>query len=332
MKKIFIALALLVSLVASNALGISDVGTAGSQFLKIGPTPRAVGMGEACIALINDASAIFYNPAGLAGLEVPVIGFANVQWIIDIQLNSVYAAMPAFKGVIGASVIALSMEDILVRTVEDPEASRGDKFGASSLALSLAYAMRLSDRFSVGLNFKGITERISNESASTIAFDVGTLYDTGFNGLRIGMSMSNFGPDLEMKGSELLVDYEPYPEWDRYPDVPSNLDVDPYRLPLTFKIGLAYDLMRTEDSYLTIALEGKHPTDNDEQAAIGVEYMIIPMFTLRAGYKINYDEESLSAGASFATQIGRNNYYLDYAYSLMGNLGGIHRFGFAIGF
>jgi hypothetical protein len=220
----------------------------------------------------------------------------------------------------------LSMGEMEVTTVEEPEGS-GETFTASSYCLALGYGRKLTDRFSVGISGKYIWERISEERASGFAFDFGTLFYTGFKSLRMGMNISNLGSEMKVDGPELSAYYNPQPENPNYDNVKSKLAVDPYDLPLTFRLGLAYDVIETPESKLTISMEAKHPNDNLQQASFGGEYIWREHFSLRAGYKFNYEEEGLTLGGGVKLKAGnKTNLDINYAWADFSRLQSVHRF------
>ena len=331
MRKILtftVAFAILFGLTGTGFGGeFSKVGTAGAQFLKIGMGARYVGMGEASVACVNDAYAMYWNPAGLTQLSSVNLSLTNVDWIGDVQLNHVSLGKPwGDYAAFGISLTALSMGEMEVTTVEEPEGT-GETFAASSYALSLGYARKMTDRFSVGLAGKYIWERISEERASGFAFDFGTLFYTGFRSLRIGMNIANLGPEMKMEGPELSAYYDPQPGNPNYDDVKSKLAVDPYDLPLTFRFGLAYDVIEAPESKLTVSMEAKHPNDNIQQASLGGEYLWKELFSLRAGYKFNYEEEGLTFGGGVKLKAGeKTNLNINYAWADFSRLQSVHRF------
>ncbi len=309
------------------AAEFSKVGTVGAQFLKIGMGARYVGMGEASVACVNDAYAMYWNPAGLTQLPSVSLSLTNVDWIGDVQLNHVTFGKPLGDyAAFGVSLTALSMGEMEVTTVAQPEGT-GENFTASSYSLSLGYARKMTDRFSVGISGKYIWERISEERASGFAVDFGTLFHTGFRSLRIAMNIANLGPEMKMDGPELGASYDPQPGNPNYDDVKSKLTVDPYDLPLTFRFGLAYDLFESPESKFTVALEAKHPNDNTQQASFGGEYLWKDLFALRGGYKFNYEEEGLTFGGGIKLKAGKKtNLNIDYAWADFSRLQSVHRF------
>jgi hypothetical protein len=305
----------------------SKVGTVGAQFLKIGMGARYVGMGEASVACVNDAYAMYWNPAGLTQLSKVNLSLTNVDWIGDVQLNYVTFGKPLGDyAACGVSLTALSMGQMEVTTVEEPEGT-GETFTASSYSLALGYGRKLTDRFSVGISGKYIWERISEERASGFAFDFGTLFYTGFKSLRMGMNISNLGSEMKVDGPELDSYYNPEPGNPNYDNVKSKLAVDPYDLPLTFRLGLAYDLIESPESKLTVSVEAKHPNDNLQQASFGGEYLWRDVLSLRAGYKFNYEEEGLTLGGGVKLKAGKKtNLDINYAWADFSRLQSVHRF------
>jgi opacity protein-like surface antigen len=324
----FAFILLILNLAGSTYSGeFSRVGTIGAQFLKIGMGARYVAMGEASVACVNDAYALYWNPAALTEISSSNLSFTNVDWVTDVQLNHVSFAKALNEyGTFGVSLTALTMGDMEVTTVEEPEGT-GETFTASSYALSLGYARKLTDRFSAGISGKYIWERISEERASGIAFDFGTLFYTGFRSLRIAMNISNLGPELKLEGPELDSYYNPQPENPNYDNVKAKLSVDPYDLPLTFRFGAAYDLIDASESKFTLSMEAKHPNDNVQQASFGGEYLWKETFSLRAGYKLNYEEEGLTLGGGMKIKTGKNTKLdISYAWADFSHLSSVHRF------
>jgi opacity protein-like surface antigen len=324
---LLVILSILILASVTYSAEFSRVGTAGAQFLKIGMGARYVAMGEASVACVDDAYAMYWNPAALTEISSSNMVLTNVDWISDVQLNhaSFGKSLDQYSA-FGISLTALSMGDMEVTTVEEPEGT-GEMFAASSYSLALGYARKFTDRFSAGICGKYIWERISEESASGFAFDFGTMFYTGLRSLRIGMNISNLGPEMKLEGPELDAYYNPQPNNSNYDDVNAKLAVDPYDLPLTFRFGIAYDLIDSPESKFMLSMEAKHPNDNAQQASFGGEYSWKEVFSLRGGYKFNYEEEGLSLGGGLKVNAGKNTKLdISYAWSDFSRLSSVHRF------
>jgi opacity protein-like surface antigen len=334
MKKILIFIAAFVLLGGTlMAADFTKVGTAGAQFLKIGVGARYHGLGEASAAVVNDIYAMYWNPAGLTYIRNSEAAFTYVNYVTDVSLNyAAYAKRFEDFGVFGASVMVLSMGDQEITTIDEPEGT-GETYSSSSYALQLSYARQMTTQFSFGLSFKYIGERIYHESASGFGFDFGTLLYTGFRSLRLAMNISNMGPEMTFSGPDLDVEYSPdasNPNQDTYS---GQLKVDPYSLPLTFRVGMAYDWDFTEDARMVFSIEAKHPNDNLQQGSFGTEFDWQDKYFLRAGYKFNYEEEGLGLGGGFKTNVTKNTELsIDYAWVSFGRFDSVHRFSAGIAF
>ena len=188
-------------------------------------------------------------------------------------------------------------------------------------ALGLAYARAISSEFSVGGQIKyvysglgsntiilaGNKETIDN-TVSTLAFDFGTTYNTGFHGLTFSMSLRNFSSEI------------------RYPRMSQG-----FYLPLIFTLGFSLDVINMIDPSsqrhsLVLSAAGQHPTDYLEKASFGAEYSFEHQYFFRAGYKINYSIESLALGLGVRVPFpGADFIQFDYGYSMMEYFGGVHR-------
>ncbi|MGH7495127.1 MAG: PorV/PorQ family protein [bacterium] len=342
MKKLAILVLAMVAVMPGTAsaqgeTNVSKVGITAAPFLTIGVGSRAMGMGGAFVATANDASALYWNPAGLIGLRRTELLFVHAAWIADMSFDFAGAVLPLGDfGTLGASITALTMDEMAVRTVERPEGT-GELFNASDLALALTYGRKLTDRFSIGFTAKYIHQRIWHESASGFALDVGTLFVTGFRGLRIGASLYNFGTDMHMEGKDLLVFHDVDPTIDGNNDrVPSNLETQKWALPLNFQFGLAMEIVKSEQHRLTLAADALHPSDNTESVNLGGEYALQEKLFLRGGYRdlfLRDGEQTFAVGGGVAMRfLGNVRWKLDYAYSDFGRLENEQRFSLAVEF
>jgi hypothetical protein len=313
---------------------------AGLPFLKIG-VGRCTGMGEAFVAVADDASAAYWNPAGLALLPNRQAVLNHVDWIADATHEYVAFAVPTTAGSIGGSVTAVNLGTFEETTIDEPQGT-GMTFTGSDLAIAMSYARLFTDKLAFGVTGKVLTERIWNVGATGAAFDFGVHYNTGWRNLRLGMAIVNFGPDMHYAGEMLYFNNEPDWEWPwtREP-IPGQYLTESFALPVIFRFGVAYDFIRTDASHLTTALDLNHFNDVNEKVNVGLEYSYDPIY-VRAGYVLNTDFDyaarlgwstGISAGAGFRVKptpgLGLN---LDYNYRNLGRLGMSHRITLGVDF
>jgi len=331
MKKLLSYSVVVILLFSASGQAQTNIGASGAQFLKIGVGSRYQGMSEAAVAQVNDVYSMYWNPAGLAAIENSSVSFTNVNWFLDINLNYFgYARNFENVGVFGVSVMVLSMDDQEITTFEDQDGT-GQYFSTSSVAIGISYARQLTAQFAFGGTLKYVGENIYLESSNGVAVDFGTMLHTGFRSLRLGMSISNIGTTMRFSGPNLDVSYDDQDGQGSNTPIGASVKTNDYDLPLTFRMGLAYDFLLAPNSMLTFSAELKHPNDNEQQGSLGMEYGFNEQYFLRGGYKLNYQEETFALGGGIVTGVaGDTRIVLDYAWEDFGRLNSTQRF--SIGF
>jgi len=325
-------------IILSAALyGQSKVGSTAAPFLSIGIGPRAIAMGGAFVGTANDVTSLYWNPAGAARMNNSGALFSHSSWFADINYNWAGAVINiGDAGVIGLSITSLDYGDMELTTLREPEGT-GGTFGASDLSMSISYAKALTEQFSIGGSVKYISQRIWNSTASTVAIDLGVLFQSDFAGIRIGASITNLGGDMRISGKDLNVQHDIDPTiYGNNDQILATLDTDSWPIPLTFKIGLASDVLDIENHRITIAVDALHPSDNDESLNVGMEYHLLNLISLRAGYKslfLTNTEEGLTLGFGinydFTNSFGLS---VDYAYQAFGILNNTQHFSIGVVF
>jgi hypothetical protein len=300
----YIPLILILLLAVPLYADFAKLGTSGAQFLKIG-VGRGAAMGEAFVAVSDDAAATYWNPSGLGLLTSREVTFQHNEWIADIRHDYLSVILPfGTFGTMGISLTVLTMGSMEYTAVDDPnttireDTGTGTYFNASDFALAFSFGRMFTDRLSAGVSVKAIQEMIWDMSATGFAADFGIHYNTGFKGLRIAAAMSNFGADISYGGGRLIVvqDYTNVYDNDLdYDPVPVEERTTPFPLPLMFRFGLAIDPIASEASRLTLALDLNHPNDNYETINFGVEYGYLNTLFLRFGYKMYLNMDYMKA-------------------------------------
>jgi len=300
-----------------------NLGTAGAQFLKIPVGARASALGGSVTGYSGDIMSLFWNPAGLNGIKQNSAHFTHMRWFDMFDFNAAGIARNfGTLGTFGIGVIVFSTDEMEITTEDSPNGT-GRYFDAQDMALSLSYARNLTDRFSAGISFKYIHQRIWNETANGFAFDIGSQFAVNFQNMVIAMTMSNFGPDMKLSGSDLNVKYD---RNDIYPNrlLPSTYETETYSLPLNFQFGVSFDLLRSRYVEIRGALDAVHPNDNDERLQFGLEAGIFERLMLRGGIKMKHDDEDANFGVGFQHRFGEYLLKLDYGYSVYSVLPDVH--------
>jgi hypothetical protein len=258
------------------------------------------------------------------------VNFNYTEWIFDTRLNYLGVVLPFDQmGTVGLSFYYFSSGDIEETTIYKPHGT-GRVFDASDLCIGISYARQLTDRYSVGMTLKYISENLALENASTYAVDIGSVFIISHeHNLRMGFAISNFGPDMKMEG----LDLETNVTTENSKLVEAQLKTMNWPLPLIFRVGLAADIIRNDNHRVTLAADVYDPRDYEARENFGMEYGFKSMFYLRGGYKFNYDEESFTTGFGFQYRVtGLGGLQFDYAYSDMGRLNQINRVSISLSF
>ena len=314
---------------------VSKTGTTAAQFLKIGIGSRAIGMGGAFSAVADDVTALYWNPAGLSRLTKNEILLDHQDWILDVDLEYVGGLFKTPFGSLGAAISALHMGEMEVTTTRSPEGT-GEKFRAGSIMGQLSFSRNLTDRFSFGISAKYIQETIYNSKATGFALDLGTMYFTQIPGLKMGMSISNYGTKMQMSGRDLLLQTEVDPGLESDPiNINANFSTDRFELPLIFRFGLAYQKLLPDKSGILIAMDALHPNDNTESINLGSELSFKNFLYFRTGIQHLYKRDSVtefSVGLGVKLNILTTSYIVDYSYVNMGPLGNPQKITLTISF
>ncbi|MBX2976829.1 MAG: PorV/PorQ family protein [Ignavibacteriaceae bacterium] len=316
---------------------VSKKGTTAAPFLSISQGARATAMGSAFVGLADDPSSIYWNPSGIAKMNSAGAFFDHTDWFADIKFNFVSIAYPVpGLGSLGLSFTSSSIGEMRVTTIDEPGGT-GETFNVSDVAVSLTYAINLTDNFSIGFNPKYIQQTIWKMSASAFAMDLGVQYITPFDGIVLAMSISNFGTKMKLNGNSNLVLHDLNIETTgNNGNIPAHLQTDEWALPLNYRVGLGYTKQLFDSHVLRLALDAQHPNDNYESINVGAEWTMFDMISLRGGYKslfLQDSEESFTLG--FGVQqylMGNIAITFDYAYADFGRLSNIQKFSIGVKF
>jgi hypothetical protein len=306
-KRLWIALAVLGTIAGpARAADIFEkVGTFDGQFLKIGIGARAAGMGGAFLALAHHPSALLWNPAGQARLEEDKTSVMvnHIEWPASVNIDQATLVFHVKKlpGAVAFNARSLTVADEPVRDSFRPDGT-GEFFDAGYSSFGLTYARSFTDKFSAGASVNLVRLGLEDFKQETITFDLGTLYNVGVAGMKIGFAIQNIGGQVQ------FIDRQA-------------------RIPTVFRVGTSADFIKSSTNHLIGSFEFSHPPDNSERLNAGAEYGFKDFLFLRTGYNFNYDTEGLGAGAGVKFPISalKTDAVFDYAYTDMKTLGASHR-------
>ena len=257
-------------------------------------------MGEAFTGVADDATAIYWNPAGLSLLKSKEFSAMHNFYFEEISHDFLGYAQPLGKDrAIGLGLVGLFITDF-ERYPENPASAEPEgTFSLYDIALSLSYSQRLFENLYGGMNLKGIHQEIDQYCGQGMAVDLGVLYKSKIKGLDLGCTIQNIGPEMKI--------YE-----------------RGFPLPLIIRAGGSYRLLKNK---LLLALDAKKPLDQEVSLHLGTEWWPFKVMVLRGGYRHKLDNIKndpligLTAGAGFKYRW----LHLDFSYVPYGNLGDTYR-------
>ena len=281
---------LLLALAALAAAASADVhpraGTTAWTFLKIGAGARYAGMADAAAAMVDDATACYWNPARLAALERTwSLQAQHSSWIDSTSVDEFYLAMGSGQHHFGLSARLFSSGDIPLRG-DIPTADPVSYYQTYDFCGALSYAFTPNQYLSAGATFRRLYEKIYLNAAYGYSLDAGLNVNPLPGRLSLAGVITNVGPRLQMQH-------------------------DLFRLTTTFTLAGAYKLpWQVGNGEFQAALAAVKPIDDWLQVRSGVEYWWKGLAAGRLGYKFGHDTEHFTAGLG----IRWRNYTLDYAF------------------
>jgi hypothetical protein len=301
-------------------LGGQRAGISTAQFLKIGVGGRASAMGDAFVAVSNDASALYWNPAGIVQTHNDQVIFSHIEYLADIKHEFAGAVYHLDQNnALGVSLVSLHMDDMKVTTEFNPTGT-GEYFTFGDLGLALTYSRKMTDQFSIGGTIRYVEENMDKVKMRGVMVDLGTYYWTGLGTSRFAVTVSNFGNNIKPSGTVTLSDGSNKSDWQSFSP------------PTIFRIGFAFEPYMTEINRVTLSAQLNHPNDNSENVSTGAEYAWREMFYVRGGYKFNLEGQSFSFGAGVKIPVSIADVTVDYSYSDFADLGSTQRFSIMLGF
>jgi hypothetical protein len=281
-----LAVTLLLLLSAGMAWAGSDQrkGTGGATELLIPVGPRGTALGGAAVSDVDGVESMYWNPAGLGGLEGTQVLLSHTSYIAGMKVNYAGAATRVGSlGVLGVSAKVLSVGDIIETTEQQPDGT-GSIIDPTFTVLGMGWARQFTDRVRFGANLSLIGEHLQDNSANGFAVDFGVQYDTGWRGVKFGMVMKNFGPSMSWSG----------PSFDESVQSPGSdpsssnrivrFSSAPFELPSYFTLSATYDAYRV--GHTSVRMLGSFQNNNfyGDNFTIGGEWTYRDLLMLRGSW------------------------------------------------
>lgn len=342
-KNIIVLIALMI--VTAPALQ-AQVGITAVPFLQIEPDSRASGMGNTGVAIADNASAVYWNPAGLAFQNQNQISVTHANWLPAFNADLFYDYLAGTYhhpdiGTFGGHITYLNMGE-QIRT-DETGMDRG-RFRSFELSAGLSYGFKLSEKFSLGTGLRFIYSSLADGNVSeqeinpgaSVGVDIAALYKSR-KGFSAGINLANFGPGIQ------------------YTD---NAQTDP--LPTTLRAGWAYKLSFDKNGINTLTFSNditkimarSEPVNNGgEQTSyetkgafgalfqswdsydrfngqetvsvslaeqlmygVGLEYWYDSLFALRTGYYYEHPENGNREFLTLGAGLRYNIFGVDFSY------------------
>ena len=336
-------------------------GTTSGEFLLLGAGARGTALGPAYAALASDASALYYNPAGLAQMDRPQAQVGSYNYVAGTKYTWGGVAFPVAGGVrsFGLQIGTFGFSGQPVYTVDQPDGT-GSVYNVAETFAAASYAQNFSDRFAAGLTFKVVSDQLGDATGSAFAVDFGTNFHAMLNNrpIRLAFTVTNLGTGMSYSGAALntnAVRPQGTPD-DPVPSAgqPAELRSKAFPLPTAFRVALGYDLMSQPNNRLSLLTEFDQPSNNAAGFGVGGEWAMPKLgaspfgIAVRGSYTFQpannlkpaqlstalNDEGSLqglAAGGGLSYAAGNFNLGFDYAFRYMGVLGATNFFSFSVG-
>ena len=296
---------------------VTKVATAAGSFLKLETSARAIGMGGSFVASGRGVSGIPYNPSSIGFIEKREAYFSQVNYLAGITHGVLtYGTRLGPSNFLGLHLFYLDSGPMEVTTADFPDGT-GEDFNVFSLSARATFARNLTDRLKVGGSINYISDKIAETQMQAVSYDIGSNFQTGIYGTMLGMSITNFGPDVKYTGEDLGV------------QVADTLDVDGslqritdrFPLPLTFRLGIENMVVGPESPFVKndkhtvlLSVDGIKSSDYVVYSSVGMEYGWQNLAFVRMGTHLNHDTAGLSLGAGVNVRLGRMALTVDYAF------------------
>ena len=264
-------------------------GTAGATQLLIPVGAENIAVSEANAATVAGVEALWSNPAGIAKYAGGMQGIAStMSYIADINISNFGLLMNVGNiGTFGLNMKSLDFGEIPITTADLTEGT-GNTYSPTYLTLGATYAKSFSDRVQFGVNFKLVSEKIMNTSATGMAVDLGVQYQFPDMPLHIGVVLKNLGSRMKFDGTDLEMNVDL--EGAQSGSIQERLRVvnETFAIPAAFDLSLNYEVMPG----LMLLGGFRNNSFSSNTGSFAGKYTFNDLFWVAAGYQLDLVNDS----------------------------------------
>ena len=298
---------------------VSRKGTTGAELLLIPVGATGIATGGSFAASITGLESIYYNPAGLSKSSGTEVMFNFMTYIADVNL-AYFAMSTPIEGIgtVGMFFKTLDFGDIPITTTEFPDGT-GINYSPSYMVIGLTYSKAITDRISIGANFKLINEQIINTSATGFAIDAGVQYELSKQ-LDLAVALKNIGGNMKYSGADLQQTTTIPGTANGSTEGNYEILTEEFQIPSYFEMSLAYKINVSNENKIILASTYTANNALEDVVSVGAEFGYLNTFFLRGGYKYQVENSSdylysysVGAGVNYELVDGLS-LKVDYAY------------------
>ncbi len=300
-SKVAVILSLFLIIFLSPQRLKASVGTDSAAFLKINAGARAAAMGGAFTAISDDASSIFYNPAGPNLMESDELFFSHNQWIEELNTEHISYVYPASEKLTYFAGFSTMFSPEM--NSYDTGGNKTGTFNAVDRMIGVGVSL-IEKGTKMGCFLKVITQEAYDEKGMAYAGDLGIIET--YKNFRFGLAAQNLGTKMKIYEEE-------------------------FDLPVIYRGGAAYRFMDRYWFAGDIIKMGKA----DTAFALGAEGEFDLSQAGKAYLRLGYNSgrsKNTGSGVSAGLGFSASKFNLDYAFAPFGDLGAAHRITLALKF
>jgi len=246
----------------------------------------ACGMGSAYTAISEDASATYWNPAGLAQVsKLTLTGLSGVGMSLDRKISAMAVAYPIEgTGTVGISAVLAGVNDCDQITQDKVKIG---SFNTGFSAFGISYGISPITNFSFGATLKYLSRDLSTQKDNGVAIDLGAKYST--KQMKAGLVLQN------VKGK-------------------SGAD----QLPMIMRVGVGFSPI--ENLMLAADYNNEDVSDNNARNYLNLGGQYVAKLTAdfgitaRTGFVYVEGGSKLTYGFGIAYTTAAVDFMIDYAY------------------